>query len=123
MLPSVSVPLFKTKNNLTTQQGDRQREMKRGGGGYLRLTGECHATDRDAAKDAVPANVNDPVEPQATEEAVFEGGEHHLWWRGEQQGYSTSHKEKERPRKKVGKRTLTRRPVERKETPSSKEKL
>lgn len=62
-----------------------------GKGKYLRLTGECHAIDRDAAKDAVPAYVNDPAEPQATEEAMFEGGEHHLWRRGKQRGYSTSH--------------------------------
>lgn len=45
---------------------------------YLRLTGKCHATDRDAAKDAVPPNVNDHVQPLASEEAMFEGGEHHL---------------------------------------------
>lgn len=51
----------------------------RGKGKYLRLTGECHATDRDAAKDAVPAYVNGPAEPEATEKAMFEGGEHHLW--------------------------------------------
>lgn len=62
-------------------------------GEYLRLTGKCHATDRDAAKDAVPPNVNDRVQPLASEEAMFEGGEHHLWWRGEQEGYRTSHKE------------------------------
>ncbi len=73
------------------------RKEERGGARiveYLRLTGKCHATDRDAAKDAVPPNVNDLVQPLAREEAVFEGGEHHLWWRGEQEGYRSSHKDR-----------------------------
>lgn len=47
-------------------------EGQRGTGRYLRLTGEGHATDREAAKDAVPAHHTDPTQPQATEQPTFE---------------------------------------------------
>ena len=45
---------------------------------YLRLTGECHAADGEAAKDAVPAHVPHQLKPAACEQAMFEGGQHHL---------------------------------------------
>lgn len=45
---------------------------------HLRLTGKGHAEDGDAAENALPADVADPLQPLPTEEAMLEGGQHNL---------------------------------------------
>jgi len=49
-----------------------------GNGRYLRLTGERHAEDGDAAKNALPTSVTNALQPLPAEEPVLEGRQHNL---------------------------------------------
>lgn len=71
----VSLHCTPTTGN-TRPQGPRQQQ-------YLRLAGKGHAEDGDAAEDAIPAHVADPLQPLPPEEAVLERGEQNLHERGQ----------------------------------------
>lgn len=59
-------------------RGTPPRLRPPGSGRYLRLAGEGHAEDGDAAEDTLPAHVADSPQPLPTEQAVLEGGQHDL---------------------------------------------